>query len=85
MWKPCQGWREGRRCLMLLKVLRSEARRRAGVSSVTSLPYIWICPGLPGSIVLLLHADVPAYAPAMEVTVCPHTPERLSTTLSACF
>lgn len=27
MWRPCQGWREGRRCLMRLKVQLSEARR----------------------------------------------------------
>ncbi|KAA8591019.1 hypothetical protein FQN60_001962 [Etheostoma spectabile] len=26
MWRPCQGWREGRRCLMLLRVLPSEPR-----------------------------------------------------------
>ena len=36
MWRPCQGWRGGRRCSMLLKVPPSERTKGGLVSRGTS-------------------------------------------------
>lgn len=35
MWRPCLGWREGRRCSMLLRVRPSEAMGWCHVSDIT--------------------------------------------------
>lgn len=64
MWRPCQGWREGRRCLMLLRVLPSES-------------VLFSCFVLVAS-ACLCNAVILAYAPAVEVRRCPQSPKRFS-------